>query len=165
MDVVSFEAAVVVVLGCLVVGLALIAVEVLVTPGFGVPGIVGAVLIVFAVAFALVTGGPLWGLLTLAAASAILYAGGRTVGLTFGHRIVLGETLGRGGLAAGGDESMLGAEGTTISPLRPTGFARFGLRRVEVSSRSGFLERGTRVVVVEVDGTRTLVDAVEDAQS
>ena len=54
-----------IVLACFIVGLTLLAVEVLVVPGVGVPGIVGGGLIMFAIVYALWAGGAVLGLLTL----------------------------------------------------------------------------------------------------
>jgi membrane protein implicated in regulation of membrane protease activity len=56
--------------------------------------------------------------------------------------------------------ALLGEVGTTISELRPSGTARFGEQRVDVSTEWGFVEPGTPVQVVEVEGTRIVVKKV-----
>ncbi|MEO1370102.1 MAG: NfeD family protein [Acidobacteriota bacterium] len=62
--------------------------------------------------------------------------------------------------------SLDGAEGTTITPLRPAGTALFGDRRVDVVSDSEFLSADIAVRVIEVEGVRVVVEAVPvDASS
>jgi membrane-bound serine protease (ClpP class) len=162
MDPGSFEAAVVVVLGCLLLGLLLIAIEVIVVPGISIPGVLGAGLLLFAVGWAFWQGGTLWGLLTLAVAGTILYLALRVAGLVLGHRIVLGTDLGP--VATSDLDELVGRTGVALSPLRPAGIARFGVRRVDVTSRSEFLGRGASVRCVTVEGNRVTVEAAEPAK-
>ena len=155
------EGAMFIVFGCLVVGLLCLAFEVLVTPGLGVPGVLGGILVFTAIGFAFWAKGTLGGLLTLAGASAVIYLGGRGVGLTVGHRIVLSTSL--DDEPSPPEADMSGQEGVVISPLRPAGIARFGLKRLDVVSRAEFLPRGARVVVVDVEGNRIVVEPVPQA--
>ena len=55
---------------------------------------------------------------------------------------------------------MLGRQGTTITPLAPSGKARFGEQLVDVIADGEFIERGQSVVVVETRGNRVLVKSV-----
>jgi membrane-bound serine protease (ClpP class) len=62
----------------------------------------------------------------------------------------------------GADEAaaLLGKIGTASSDLRPSGIAQFGDRRVDVSTEWDFIEPGTPVQVVAVEGTRIVVKKV-----
>ena len=66
------------------------------------------------------------------------------------------EALPGGGEAA----ELLGAVGTTNTPLRPAGMVKFGDKFVDVVSDGGFVPAGTRVQVIQVEGTRIVVKEV-----
>jgi len=53
---------------------------------------------------------------------------------------------------------LLGQSGRTITPLRPGGSAMFGDLRQDVVARGEFVESGTRVKVVEIHGSRIVVE-------
>jgi membrane protein implicated in regulation of membrane protease activity len=55
---------------------------------------------------------------------------------------------------------LLGAIGTSTTPLRPAGVVRFGDKFVDVVSDGGFIPSGTRVQVIAVEGTRIVVKEV-----
>ncbi len=55
---------------------------------------------------------------------------------------------------------LLGAVGTSTTPLRPAGVVRFGEKFVDVMSDGGFIPAGTRVQVIAVEGTRIVVKEV-----
>jgi membrane-bound serine protease (ClpP class) len=55
------------------------------------------------------------------------------------------------------DLELTGQRGSTLTPLRPGGYAQFGGRRVDVVTRGEALEAGTPVRVLEVRGNRVLV--------
>ena len=57
-------------------------------------------------------------------------------------------------------ESLLGQIGTATSALRPAGIAQFGDRRADVSAELEMIEPGTRIQVIEVEGTRIVVRQV-----
>ncbi len=56
--------------------------------------------------------------------------------------------------------ALLGHVGTATSLLRPSGIAHFGDRRVDVSTEWDFIEPGTPIQVVAVEGTRIVVKKV-----
>ncbi len=62
----------------------------------------------------------------------------------------------------GGSEAaeLLGAIGTTSTPMRPAGVVKFGEKFVDVVSDGGFIPAGTRVQVIQVEGTRIVVKEV-----
>jgi len=60
-------------------------------------------------------------------------------------------------------ERLVGREGVTTTQLTPSGKARFGDELVDVISDVELIEPGTRVVVVEVHGSRVMVEPVDSA--
>lgn len=162
MDPTRFEAAVLVVLACLLAGLLLMLVEIVLVPGVGAPGVAGGILLVAGVGYAFWAGGPAWGLLTLGGAAAILGAGLRTLGFTLGHRVMLPEELRTPPPPAG---ELLGREGVALTPLRPAGLVRIGDRRVDCISRSEWIEAGTPVVVASVESSRVLVERAAEEEA
>jgi membrane-bound serine protease (ClpP class) len=155
MDPLSFEVAVLVVLGCSVAGLLLLLVEVVLVPGVGAPGFAGTTLILIGAAYAFWAGGLGWGLLTLAGAAATIGVALKALGFTLGPRIILGQTL---DTPPARIEDLLGHEGLSLTPLRPTGLARIDGRRVDVMSHSEWLEAGTPVVVASVESSQAVVE-------
>jgi membrane-bound serine protease (ClpP class) len=157
-------------------GVILLFVEVFVTPGFGVVGILGVLLILGSLVFSL-SGVPLdvsfdTGLLTTAVSRVLLSLAGSIV-LFFAALAVLPRTRVRNRLvlatainatAAGGAEGEAIAEvlaagltGVAESFLRPAGIARFGERRIDVVSEGDFIGQGARVVIVRTAGNRVVV--------
>jgi membrane-bound serine protease (ClpP class) len=61
------------------------------------------------------------------------------------------------GGAASENQSLVGQSGEAITPLRPSGTARIGGKRVDVTAVGDFLEQGVNVVVVAADGMRVAV--------
>jgi membrane-bound serine protease (ClpP class) len=53
--------------------------------------------------------------------------------------------------------SLVGETGEAITPLRPSGTARIGGKRVDVTAVGGFLEQGAALIVVAADGMRVTV--------
>ena len=84
-----------------------------------------------------------------------------------GRRIMLFTRQAAGGFAAE-NQTLLGATGEALTPLRPSGTARIAGKRVDVTAVGDFLEQGASVVVVAADGMRVAVrrkDGLEQAAS
>lgn len=146
----------------ILVGLALVVVEVTVVPGFNVVGVMGVLGAAVGVVVAFAEFGPAGGLGTLAAT--ILAAGGIAYVLWESgawDRFVLFDSLRRDADAdAEETESrarLLGKTGTAITPLRPGGVADVEGARVEVETEGAFVAAGSRVRVVALDRRRILV--------
>ena len=167
-------------------GLVLLMMEVFVLPGFGVCGITGILLMLGSLA--LITFGSTDGSLPQSGEEWVSFGsrmGQYMLGLVvavFGafflarylpkipgaNRLMLippGEKIGAeleesalpgAALAA----SLLGAVGTAVTVLRPAGTVIFGDRYVDVVSEGGYVPSGSRVQVVEVEGTRIVVKEV-----
>jgi membrane-bound serine protease (ClpP class) len=156
-------------------GLILLAIEVLVIPGFGLAGVLGIIAIVaslvlslvgpgFTMTFMLVAAGRvvLALLLALLASLVLLRFLPR---LPFGRRLILN----RGLAAAEGyasapeiDAQWLGKTGLASSPLRPAGIADIDGRRVDVVSDGEHIDAGQFIRVTRVDGNRVVVRRISN---
>ncbi len=156
-------------------GLILLAIEVLVIPGFGLAGVLGIIAIVaslvlslvgpgFTMTFMLVAAGRVvFALLLALLASLVLLR--FLPRLPFGRRLILN----RGLAAAEGyasapeiDAQWLGKTGLASSPLRPAGIADIDGRRVDVVSDGEHIDAGQFIRVTRVDGNRVVVRRISN---
>jgi len=151
-------------------GVVLLAIEVFVTPGFGVAGLLGIFAVIGGLGLSLVGAGATWEvalqaagrvaaamLLALACAAVMLRALPR---LPFGRRLVLEQALAaREGYASApeSDQRWAGKRGRTVTALRPAGIADLEGERVDVVSEGDFLDAGVDITVLRVDGNRIVV--------
>lgn len=143
-----------------IVGFLLIATEVFV-PGM-VLGTLGGLCLIGAVVVSYAGYGMLTGTLVLAGVFTATLAGFIVWMFTFPHtpigrKIMLQKQLARGGGISGAPDSLIGQEGTALTPLRPAGKAAIGERKVDVVAESDFIAEGTPVLVVGGDGMRVIV--------
>jgi len=158
-----------------VAGLILLALEVLVIPGFGVAGVLGLIAIIASLVLSLV--GP--GFTTtfmLAAAARVVFALLVAVlaslvllrflpRLPFGRRLILARGLAAAEGYASAPESdaqWLGKSGRATSPLRPAGIADIDGRRVDVVSDGEHIDAGQSIRVTRVDGNRIVVRRISN---
>ena len=159
-------------------GLVLIGLEIFVIPGFGACGIFGILCMLAGLALVTVDKipqtGAEWGILGIRI-SRYLFAMMGAMGLALviarylpklpgANRLVLNappETTVADMLPGGAEAAeLLGAIGTTNTPLRPAGVVKFADKFVDVVSDGGFIPAGTRVQVIQVEGTRIVVKEV-----
>ncbi len=174
-----------------VLGIILLLVEIFLIPGFGVAGFSGIVLIMAGLFGMLVKnppdklpwpGDPLawgdfsWGVISLAmgftgfivlawALSKYLPRIGFLSGL-----VLIPTAAGTGPMRVSAttpskSESSavkIGDLGEVLSTLRPTGKARFGESIVDVVAEAEFLDKGTKVKIIEIHGNRVVVKAVDE---
>lgn len=167
-------------------GLALLAVEIFVTPGFGVVGSLGVLGVVGSLFWTLLGSGgvPLhvsWeaGYITAAlvrvflaviAVFVLMVIALRVIPRGKGpfRRLVLAESIqataveGAHALPEGVDtvEALVGQEGIAETQLRPTGKIRLGGKRLEAESQGDYIEAGAPVRVVAASGRRIEVKEV-----
>jgi len=60
-------------------------------------------------------------------------------------------------------KELLGKEGISTTPLKPTGFADFNGTILEVSSEGAFILEGSRIKVIDVANNRIVVRLVKEA--
>ena len=164
-----------------IMGIAFVALEIFVIPGFGIFGLGGGALIVVSLVLAaqtfVIPNGTyereqLLGSLTVIAST----GGGLLAGLfvlrryldraPFLSQVMLVPPAGEDLEELGHREQLvdleylLGQQGTTTTPLTPSGKAMFGDRLVDVICEGKLVESESRVRVIEVVGSRVLVQEV-----
>jgi len=60
-------------------------------------------------------------------------------------------------------KKLLGAEGEVLTPLRPVGMCDFAGQRVECVAESGYVERGKKIKVIDVESTQLTVRVIEES--
>jgi len=151
----------------IVAGFLLILVEVYVIPGFNVVGILGFLLIVFAVGYFYSEMGWTGGTIAL--------AGAMTFGVLFfwmlyrlgaWQRFVLSANLSkdRATVARLHDQRrrFLGQKGRAVTPLRPAGTAEVDGTRIEVTTEGEYIAAGSEVRVVAMKRRAHVVQLASD---
>jgi len=156
--------ALIAVVAVLVVGVVLLGIEVFVTPGFGVGGIMGLVMLLGGSVGAWLALGPTWGSLivvaTVAVATVLVILGLRSKAAK--KRLVLSTEQPKGGGVETSDlDYLIDSEGVAKTDLRPAGIATIGDERIDVVSEGGFVDKETPIKVVAVDGPRVIVARIE----
>lgn len=162
-----------------VIGLVLIAAEIFVLPGFGIAGISGLVLIVFSlgaamignIGFAFPSGPAITSAIgTMAVTMVLLVVMVFSLGRYLPHsqrfnKLVLGPDLSSatGYTSADTNDSLVGAVGTSVTPLRPSGTIDVNGDRIDVISMAGYIPAGSSVSVTGVRGSRVEVRLHEPA--
>jgi membrane-bound serine protease (ClpP class) len=155
-------------------GLLLLAIELFVTPGFGLVGTAGIAMLLGGLGLSLVGADPSWDALLTAvgqvalslvvaivAAAALLRAVPR---LPFGRKLILQTELpAQAGYASApeADRRWLGKRGVAASTLRPAGIAHFDHERVDVVAEGEYIEPGDPIEVLRVEGNRIVVRRIE----
>ena len=161
-----------------ILGMVLIAIEIFILPGFGITGLSGIILVIAGLGLATVDKIPStteeWGTLagrvmqygfTMVASTVVAVIFARYLPkIPYANRLMLvppsdttesGEPM----FLPGAEQaaSLLGKTGVSTSVLRPSGAAKFGDVMVDVVSEGDFIESGSLIQVVEVEGTRIVV--------
>jgi len=168
-------------------GLALLALEIFVIPGFGIAGVAGIVLVFLGLIATFVPdmGGPftlprfgntyVWqglgtGLKVMASAFAASIVGAAILSRFFPRVPYVGKIVAENPAPEQvvmptpyPHVAFLGDIGKTEGTLRPAGKARFGDTLVDVVSQSDFIGPGERVEVIERQGNRIVVRRVRDS--
>ena len=153
----------------LIAGIVLLAVEVLIIPGFGVAGVLGIAMVIFAVVrifeesslpvlgYSALFGGVLLAVL-------LWMLPNSRVASAFRLSTRLATPSGPSTVYYASDHvGLTGAVGTAMSDLRPAGVARFGNDRVDVVSEGDFIPVGSTLRVLRTEGNRVTVRAEEPA--
>ena len=164
-----------------VLGLVLIAVEVFVLPGFGVPGIAGLLMVVGSLVFSMIDGVKWreyeWGGSLMEATSgpamylaigifgsfALLYLTMRYLPeIPFVNKTLLNASLaeGTGMETHEGADSRIGMTGEALTDLRPAGKAEIAEEVLDVVAEGEFVFKGEPVRIVKEDGMGVVVKKV-----
>jgi membrane-bound ClpP family serine protease len=146
---------------CLVFGLILVFFEMFI-PGFGVPGLFGAVLLVLGItltARTLLEGFVLVLLLLAIIGSGMVWLYKTATQGKLASSMVLNEKLTKAaGFSGTADFSaLLDRQGVAQTTLRPAGTAVFDGIKVDVVTEGEFVSHGAAVQVIKVEGRRILV--------
>ena len=163
-----------------ILGLVLVGLEIFVLPGVGAPGIFGVLCMLAGLGLVTFDHVPQtseeWGGLGMRVSQYLMGMIGSFVlafiiarflpKVPYANRLMLGSPAdrpdaGESALPGAGEAAgLLGAIGTSNTPLRPAGVVRFADKFVDVVSDGGFIPAGTRVQVIAVEGTRIVVKEV-----
>ncbi|MBQ9300205.1 MAG: hypothetical protein IJ214_06795 [Clostridia bacterium] len=151
---------------CVLVGVVLLVVEVFM-PGFGIPGISAAVLLLAGIVMTWYEYGAKIG---LAVAVAVLALMGVVISISLKSvksgklaktELMLNGTVNDGGKSEREQVKMLmGKEGMALTPLRPVGAVEFDCGKMNVQSDGEFIEKGAKVRVIKINGTTIYVKEV-----
>lgn len=148
----------IIIFSLILLGIILLLVELLLTPGVGVAGILGLGAFGGASYYAWTTYGQSAGLITIAVLVVlvviVLYLMLRS---RTWHKLELGTVI-DSHVNSDRDEMSVGAQGSTITRLAPMGKAMFGSSTCEVTSEGGeMIDPSTPVVVTRIESKRIFV--------
>jgi len=148
-----------------IIGLLLLVVEMF-TPGFGIAGGAGLILIILGIiltartpfeAFVMVV----ILLLLIAGALAIIMRSAKK-GKLSKKLILWSAAKHEDGFSTSSDMSaLLGKEGIALTVLRPAGSGEFLGQRLDVVTDGTFIEKGTKIKIVRTEGRRILVEKID----
>ncbi len=142
----------------LLLGLALIFVEVFVIPGTSLAGLLGGVALVVGVVLVYNSYGEYWGRIALAgsavAALLAVYLGFRTI--QSNKLAMKGEITGRVNELQV-DAHKVGDKGTAVTELRPNGKAIFNDNKIEVYSTGEYIQRNSAVEIIKITNDKIFV--------
>lgn len=148
--------------GLVVLGLALLAVEIYVIPGLNVVGILGLLVLLFAIGFGFSTNGFYGGISALG--GSIVLGGGMMYAMWRSgawEEFVLSTPILPGNQLPDKLQEtrarFIGHVGTALTPLRPTGVAEVNGERVEVQTEGGFIAANSTIRVVAIDRRHVFV--------
>ncbi len=156
-----------------VLGLALLVVEVFVIPGFGIAGIIGLILMLGSVFYTFFSETGDFGVALVWLSASIILTSVLAIVATiflpksapFQH-FALSTVMSadEGYHSAGQDDfqSFIGKTGIALTPLRPAGTIRIDNKRLDVVTVGNFIPENTPVKVLEVEGAKISVEAIEE---
>lgn len=152
----------------LLLGITLLVLEMF-TPGVGAAGVGGLVCLVAVIVLQLGWGNPAAAALIVAITlvvfilALVVFIRSFRLGRLSRSALVLKDAISGDAADAKREESsLLGATGTAVTPLRPSGIAEFGGKRLQVSAEGTFIPAGKSVTVTGQNGLTVLVKAAEE---
>ncbi len=147
-----------------ILGVALLVTEMFL-PGFGVTGSLGVLSLIGVCVVQFMTNKPLVAVLVTAVLGliivimVILFMRSMKNGLLFRSPIVLKDKIEAEAVkpSTGSLEELIGQTGVAETPLRPSGIALIGDKRYSVETEATFIEKGSEITVLTVDGTKITV--------
>lgn len=142
--------------------------EIFFVPGFGIPGLLGVILLGWGVLLLSVDVFQATQALTVALLlTLVVLFGGAWLAtkVNFWKRVTLGsrQNTKEGYVAPQRDlERLLGMQGVAATPMRPAGSAIIDGKKVDVVTEGEFIGTGTPILVIKVEGARVVVRALEN---
>ena len=159
-----------------VIGLALLAIEIFVIPGFGITGVAGIILIFASLFLSLTPSGPFMDFDTISIA--IIQLTGAVVAAfilvlilakllpksrVFSKLILADEERAEQGFVSyPSEKDLVGQQGIALTTLRPAGTAEFNGKRYDVVADWEYIEQGSKIVVLRVEGVKVVVKKVSE---
>ena len=158
-----------------VAGIILIAVEIFVIPGFGLPGIAGIILVFASIFLSLLGGDPFITFETISvaiiqltialiAAIVLVFILAKFLPKTSAFsRLVLAESekADQGYVSYPSETSLLGKTGKSLTVLRPAGIAEIEGKKYDVIADNEYIEPGKVIKVIRVEGIKVVVSEVK----
>jgi membrane-bound serine protease (ClpP class) len=146
----------------ILIGFGLIAAEVYIIPGLNVVGILGILVLIFAIGFAFTSNGLIGGFFALAGTTVLglvmafaMWRSGSWEEFVLSTSILPGREIPDKGQENRG--RFIGKAGQALTPLRPAGVAEIDGERVEVQTEGGFIAADSRIKVVAIDSRHIFV--------
>lgn len=157
-----------------IIGFGLLIVEIFLIPGFGLFGIAGIIFMVLGLFLGLLSDFKMidWDLISIAIVQlAAAFVGTTTIALIllkflpktdmFSKLILKDQVAEKSGYAATLHVSeIIGAEGTAITDLRPSGTALFNGKRYDVLTEGDYIIHGSKIIVKSVEGSKVVVEKI-----
>jgi len=158
-----------------ILGAGLLLLEIFIIPGFGIAGVSGIIFMIAGIYLSLV--GTLKHVDFPALSSAANYLLLSLFLTILGAMVIIklfpkssiwrtisleeAQLRDKGYISARDYRQYLGKEGIALSTLRPAGIGLFGGERLDVVSQGDFIEKGTSIVISQIDGYRLIVRSIE----
>ncbi|HPD01224.1 MAG TPA: NfeD family protein [Acetivibrio sp.] len=148
-----------------IIGFLLVIIEIF-NPGFGIPGALGAIFLVIGVVLTMDT---ILDAIIMIVAILIVLAVAFFLAIysvkkgLLSRTIVLTDSLDKESGFQGTEDlkAFLGKEGIALTALRPAGTAEFNGTRVDVVSEFDYIEKDSKVKVIDVEGRRVVVRKIK----
>ena len=146
----------------ILIGLALINIEVIFVPGTTLVGILGVIIAIAGVFFSFVYFDRTTGFIVMTATLVMglgslfyFFKKGTWKGMALSDSI---ESRVNDGLLG---KLQVGAEGVAVSTLRPFGKAEFWGQQFEVHTLGGYVESGTKLTIIKIESNKILVEPIK----
>lgn len=151
--------------GLFILGVVLLLIEIFLIPGFGLTGISGIILIFVSIFFTL--GGGEKALYSIGVVAAILLVLFVILLILF-PRLPIWKKLGlkerleteKGYTSYTKIDELVGKEGIVLTTLRPAGTIEIDGKRYDALSLGEFIEKGTKIKVIKVEGGKIIVEKI-----
>lgn len=146
----------------ILIGFGLIAAEIYIVPGLNVVGILGLLVLIFAIGFAFTSNGLIGGFFALGGTAILglvmafaMWRSGSWEEFVLATSILPGREIPDKSQENRG--RFIGKGGRALTPLRPSGVAEIDGERVEVQTEGGFIAADSTIKVVAIDSRHIFV--------